>query len=85
MTSCKLTAVRRTGIYAGSVRGGEKVDEEKTEYLTSESQIVPYMAFPRFLLDVKVNETARIVYVLLLDRARLSMKNGGWVDQDGHV
>ena len=61
------------------------MDEEKTEYLTSESQIVPYMAFPRFLLDVKVNETARIVYVLLLDRARLSMKNGGWVDQDGHV
>ena len=87
MAGGKQTAIQRTDTdtYTGSTRGGEKVDEEKTEYLTLESQIVPYMAFPRFLLDVKVNETARIVYVLLLDRARLSMKNGGWVDQDGHV
>lgn len=61
------------------------MDEHKTEYLTSESQLVPYMAFPRFLMDAKVNETARIVYVLLLDRARLSMKNEGWRDQDGHI
>lgn len=56
-----------------------------TDYLTTESQITPYMAFPRFLLELDLPETAKILYVLLLDRARMSLKNQGWMDEDGHL
>ena len=44
-----------------------------------------YMMFPRFLLDMEINETAKMLYIILLDRARLSQKNEGWSDTDGHV
>ena len=40
------------------------------------------MAYPRFLLTMDISETAKLVYILLLDRARLSLKNG-WVDEQG--
>ena len=53
--------------------------------LRKSSQIPPYMAYPRFLLDVGISETAKLVYMLLLDRARLSMKNGDWQDEQGRV
>ena len=46
-----------------------------TRFLTQDSSIPPYMAFPRFLLDKDgLNETAKILYTILLDRARLSQK-----------
>ena len=44
-----------------------------------------YMMFPRFLLDMEINETAKMLYIILLDRARLSQKNEGRSDADGHV
>ena len=57
-----------------------------TQFLTQDSPIPPYMAFPRFLLDKDgLNETAKILYTILLDRARLSQKNDGWSDEQGHV
>ena len=56
-----------------------------TQFLQRDSQIPKYMAYPRFLLSAGLSETAKLVYVLLLDRARLSMKNGGWEDERGHV
>ena len=57
-----------------------------TQFLTRNSRLPPYMMFPRFLMDkVKLNETAKILYVVLLDRARLSIKNEGWIDEYGHV
>ena len=47
-----------------------------TQFLTHDSPIPPYMAFPRFLLDKDgLNEIAKILYTILLDRARLSQKN----------
>ena len=56
------------------------------QFLTPTMQLPPYMAFPRFLLDkVQLSETAKIIYMLLLDRARLSMKNDGWTDEQGYV
>lgn len=58
----------------------------KTQFLTQDSQIPPYMAFPRFLLDKDgLNETSKILYIILLDRARLSQKNSGWTDERGYV
>ena len=57
-----------------------------TQFLTQNSLIPPYMAFPRFLLDKDgLSETAKILYTILLDRARLSQKNDGWTDEQGHV
>ena len=56
-----------------------------TQYLKCDSYLPRYMAYPRFLLDVNISETAKLIYVLLLDRARLSMKNEGWVNELGHV
>ena len=55
------------------------------QFLKSDSNLPPYMAYPRFLLDVDISETAKLVYMLLLDRARLSMKNGDWQDEQGRV
>ena len=52
-----------------------------TRFLTQDSPLAPYMAFPRVLLDKDgLNETAKILYTSLLDRARLSQKNDGWTD-----
>ena len=53
--------------------------------LHKDSQIPAYMAYPRFLLTMDISETTKLIYVLLLDRARLSMKNEGWADEQGHV
>ena len=36
--------------------------------------------YPRFLLETRLNDSARLVYLLLLDRARASMMNPGWED-----
>ena len=57
-----------------------------TEFLTQVSQFSNYMVFPKFLLDRQtLSETSKILYMLLLDRARLSQKNDGWTDEKGHV
>lgn len=57
-----------------------------TQFLTQDSLIPPYMAFPRFLLDKEgLSETAKILYTILLDRTGLSQKNDGWTDEQGHV
>ena len=56
-----------------------------TQFLTCNSYIPPYMAYPKFLLKVEISETAKLVYILLLDRARLSMKNRDWQDEQGRV
>ena len=57
-----------------------------TQFLIKDTLIPPYMAFPRILLDKDgLNETAKILYTILLDRARLSQKNDGWTDEKGHV
>ena len=55
------------------------------QFLTCNSYIPPYMAYPRFLMNVDISETAKLVYILLLDRARLSMKNREWQDESGCV
>ena len=56
-----------------------------TDFLTADTNLPSYMMFPRFLLDMKINETAKMLYIILLDRTRLSQKNEGWSDIDGHV
>ena len=55
------------------------------QFLKCDSYIPPYMAYPKFLLKLNISEIAKLVYMLLLDRARLSMKNGDWQDEMGRV
>ena len=51
-----------------------------TEFLTRKPLELPFIMYPRFLLETELNETAKLVYMLLLDRARLSQKNN-WADE----
>lgn len=53
--------------------------------IKSTTQLPPYMMFPRFLLDIELSANAVMVYLLLLDRARLSLSNSGWKDLLGNV
>ena len=41
--------------------------------------------YPRFLIDLKLSETAKLIYILLLDRALLSGSNRGWEDEEGRI
>ena len=44
------------------------------------------MAYPKFLLEMTdLSETAKLVYIVLLDRARVSQVKGGWADEHGNV
>ena len=60
-------------------------DRGKTEYLRPDSALPRYLMLPRFLLEAKLPDGARLLYALLLDRARLSMQNEGWTDERGRV
>lgn len=62
-----------------------KDDDCMTKFLTSSSTLPPYLAYPRFLLDMDISETSKLLYTVLLDRARLSRQNDGWTDENGHV
>lgn len=44
-----------------------------------------FYQYPKFLLELPLNETTKLVYVLLLDRTKLSAQNQGWTDANGEV
>lgn len=44
----------------------------------------PYLPYPKFLLELPLSETARLVYCLILSRILLSQHNG-WLDKAGRV
>lgn len=57
-----------------------------TDYVSSEDMLPTYLMFPRFLLQHQtLSETEKLVYVLLLDRARLSLRHSKWVDSQGRA
>ena len=43
----------------------------------------PFLAYPRFLLAQDINDTAKLVYILLLDRSRMSERNEHYEDEGG--
>ena len=49
------------------------------EYIKAQTPLPAYFPYPKFLLQMSLSHTARLTYVLLLDRMTLSQKNG-WVD-----
>ena len=56
-----------------------------TKYIYSDTQISDYMVFPRFLLNLPINGTTMLVYIILLDRSRLSCRDPVWFDPQGRV
>lgn len=54
-------------------------------YMTRDFTMPPYMVYPKFLLRIDINETARMIYTILLDRARLSLATEDYIDDYGHV
>ena len=60
-------------------RGGIPV-----QYYTIQTQLPLYIPYARFLLDLPLSETAKLVYSLILSRIQLS-KNNGWIDEEKRV
>ena len=56
-----------------------------TQFLQRDCPLPQFFAYPKFLLNLNISETAKMIYVLLLDRARLSMKKEDWQDEHGRV
>ena len=56
-----------------------------TDYITNRTALPPYMMYPKFLLTLHISETAKLIYVLLLDRARLSATKHEYTDRNGRV
>lgn len=56
-----------------------------TQFLQRDSPIPRFFVYPKFLLTLDLSETAKMIYMLLLDRARLSMQKEGWQDEQGRV
>ena len=56
-----------------------------TDYITNHTVLPPYMMYPKFLLTQHIIETAKLIYVLLLDRARLSATKHEYTDRNGRV
>ena len=53
-------------------------------YMDEQERQIQYYQFPKFLLELQLSQNARIIYMLLYDRARISRKNN-WTDEDGRV
>lgn len=58
--------------------------EDKTCYLKPDTPLLQYYQFPDFLLKIPVSHTAKLLYMVLYDRARLSQRNN-WIDEEGRV
>ena len=56
-----------------------------TQFLQRDSPIPRFFVYPKFLLTLDLSETAKMIYMLLLDRARLSMQKEGWQDEQDRV
>lgn len=53
-------------------------------FFTANTPLPPFLPYPQFLLGIPVSETAKLVYVLILGRIKLSQSNG-WTDAQGRV
>ena len=54
------------------------------DYMTKDTKQPSYLLFPRFLLEADLALATKLVYAVLLDRARLSQVNG-WADSRGQI
>ena len=55
-----------------------------SDYMKTDTKLLPYLPFPRFLLGADLTQTAKVLYAVLLDRSNLSRANG-WTDDNGQI
>ena len=55
-----------------------------SDYLRPNMPLPQYLPYARFLLDIDLSHSAKLLYTLLLYRATLSQKNN-WIDTQGHI
>ena len=54
-------------------------------YITRDTQMPGYLVFPRALLRLELTAAEVSVYMLLLDRSRLSVQHEKWTDGEGRA
>lgn len=54
------------------------------KYLDEFERLPEFLPFPRFLVSMEISYTAKMLYVILMDRFSLSKKNN-WRDEEGHI
>ena len=54
-------------------------------YITQDTQMPGYLVFPRALLRLELTAAEVSVYMLLLDRSRLSVRSEKWIDGEGRA
>ena len=59
-------------------------NRNQMEYLTERTLIRDFIPYPRFLLDMNLTQTAKVLYALLLDRSKIS-RNNGWKNEKGYI
>ena len=52
-----------------------------TTFLTANSTLPPYMAFPSFILDCDFSETTKLLYNGAFKPGKIITKNDGWIDK----
>lgn len=52
-------------------------------YFTNGNQLTSYIAYPKYLFGTKLSETTKLIYIVLLDRAKMSLKSNNYVDNTG--
>ena len=60
-------------------------EKKKTEFWRSNTSLKNYMAYPKFLLATDISETAKMIYVLLLERVRQPVGGNAQADENGNV
>ncbi len=55
-----------------------------SKYMYQHTKLPSYLPMPRFLMNVPISSTAKLLYTQLLGKAQLSQKNG-WLDDQGRV
>ena len=63
----------------------KKEGDRMTQFLQRGSHLPRFYMYPQFLLTMDLSETTKMIYMLLLDRARLSIQKDGWQDDQGRV
>ena len=58
---------------------------QTTTFIKKGQLMPPHMSYPLFLLDLKLTETAKLVYLLLLNRSRLSARKPEFMDEEGNI
>lgn len=59
-------------------------EKRKDNYIKIDTKLHQYIPLPQFLLSMKLSQTAKLLYGVLLSRATLSQKNN-MTDDSGHV